>query len=149
MGCLTAATSGYAWLLAAAALSIAAIFDIRHRRIPNWLNAVAGGCGILLGIGQGTTHCAVIAALITMASISLPNLIRPGAIGAGDVKLVGVLGTLIGPAGTMIAVGAGAVGALVFQAHIRWVGGAATKIHPLPFAPFLFIGFLFVVAGVL
>jgi prepilin peptidase CpaA len=72
--------------------------DLRTRRIPNWLNL----CGIILGIGLNTLFLqsegfktalggAGIALLIYMPLY----LIR--AMGAGDVKFMAAIGSIVGP----------------------------------------------------
>jgi prepilin peptidase CpaA len=86
------------WMLAALPAAIAGYTDWRSRRIPNWLtlsgallgltlSSVAGGWAgaksSLLGLGLG------LAVLLPFV------LIR--ALGAGDWKLVGMLGAFLGP----------------------------------------------------
>lgn len=85
------------WLLAALAL-IAAVFDIRYRRIPNWLNF----SGLLLGLAvnarwlgwHGLGHSALGLGLGFILYFPL-FLLR--ARGAGDVKLLSAVGSIAGP----------------------------------------------------
>lgn len=85
-------------------LIIATVKDIRFRRIPNWLTfptmivAIAYHTGMkglegfffsIEGIGVG------------MAVLILPYLM--GGMGAGDVKLMGAVGGLLGPKGAFVA----------------------------------------------
>jgi prepilin peptidase CpaA len=77
---------------------IAAIYDFRFRRIPNWLNL----SGFVLGIGLNTLlfaqHGLVAAVFGTLVAllIYLPMyLVR--AMGAGDLKLMAAVGALAGP----------------------------------------------------
>lgn len=86
-------------------VTAAAVLDFRTRRIPNWLTfpslALAlvlqfvfhGGAGLL----QGFLGLAVGAGLFL-----LPFAL--GGMGAGDVKLMGVAGAFLGPAGALWAV---------------------------------------------
>jgi prepilin peptidase CpaA len=85
-------------VLLIAVVVIAAIYDLRFRRIPNWLNlsgvilglvlntfffARAGFIGAVLGIG-----CALI--------VYVPLYLIRG-MGAGDVKLMAAVGAIAGP----------------------------------------------------
>jgi prepilin peptidase CpaA len=83
-------------ILIAVALT-AGIFDLRHRRIPNWLTI----SGIALGVAVNAV-CGVDGltnALLGMGSalaIYLPLFLVRG-MGAGDVKLMAAVGALAGP----------------------------------------------------
>ena len=79
----------------------AAIFDIRSRRIPNWLNL----SGLILGfalnvfladrVTAGLKHSAV-GMLFAFAVYFVLYLIH--AMGAGDVKMMAAVGSIVGPA---------------------------------------------------
>jgi prepilin peptidase CpaA len=83
--------------LALATAFIAAYFDIRWRRIPNWLVLASlvvglagnlwlrGGTGLLLSLGG----------LLFASLIYFPLYLLKG-IGAGDVKLMAALGAILG-----------------------------------------------------
>ncbi len=83
-----------------AVLIVGALFDIRRRRIPNWLTfpAVAvglahhvygsGAPGLLFSLAGASLGLAVFAPFYLM-----------GGTGAGDVKLMAAVGALLGPAG--------------------------------------------------
>ena len=131
-----------AWLVAAATLTIASVFDIRSRRIPNWLTGGAAVGGLVGAFYLGALQCAVLAALLSMLSISSPNLIRFGAIGAGDIKLAGAIGTLLGAASTLLAVGAAAFLASVYVITTGRLRPGRDTQSSLPLAPFLLFGFL-------
>ncbi len=79
-------------------LMIASIMDIRSNRIPNWLtfSAVILGLGLnfILGGVSGLLYSA--AGLFTGVSL-LILLYAFGGMGAGDVKLMGAVGAMIGP----------------------------------------------------
>ena len=95
---MTILPPAYQVLLAALVL-LAAVFDIRFRRIPNWLAL----SGILLGFALnvflfGTTGA--VAALLGGALAMLiyfPLFVVRG-MGAGDVKLMMAIGFIVGPA---------------------------------------------------
>ena len=85
-------------VLALAALLLAASgFDLAHRRIPNWLTFL----GLLLGLcwhavtGGGP---GLVFALEGLGVAGLTMLLwMAKALGAGDVKLLGVVGVWMGP----------------------------------------------------
>jgi len=76
----------------------AAGFDLRYRRIPNWLNL----SGLLLGVGLNAVffswHGTVAATegLLLATAVYLPLYLLRG-MGAGDVKLMAAVGALVGP----------------------------------------------------
>src|SRR5580704_8832536 len=78
-------------LLLAVLVITAAIFDLRTRRIPNWLCAV----GLIGGFVCQTTREAAFGAGVALL-IYLP-LFALRAVGGGDVKLMAAVGSLTGP----------------------------------------------------
>jgi prepilin peptidase CpaA len=75
---------------------LAAFFDYRLRRIPNWLIAFGLTSAIVLSAFQGI-HLVTLSILGFIVGIAL--LLLPfafGWIGAGDVKYLGVVGALLG-----------------------------------------------------
>ena len=119
--------------------SLAALYDVRWRRIPDKLLgycvpfAVAGALfhegwtfygvqSVLLGGG---------AYFVTMLTLAI---ITRG-IGGGDVKMGGVVGLAVGWPGALIAFSASWIAAGVV--------GAATQRKTLPMAPLLLVGAVF------
>ncbi len=91
-------------LFLALVLGIAAVSDLRCLRIPNWLTFP----GMFLGItyftisrGYEGLFYSLSGACAGMALLSVPFLL--GGTGAGDVKLLGVVGSLLGPQGVFVA----------------------------------------------
>jgi prepilin peptidase CpaA len=80
----------------ASGLGTAVITDVRSRRIPNWLTAgiAAAGLGIAFGGGQVTPMQAALGMTIGLL-LMLPGHVI-GATGAGDVKLMAAVGSVVG-----------------------------------------------------
>src|ERR1700742_2464052 len=75
------------------------VYDIRERRLPNWLT-IPGAVAILTGaaaMGRGTP--AAIGAISLIGLYLVVHLIAPAGMGAGDVKLAAALGGLTGAFG--------------------------------------------------
>jgi leader peptidase (prepilin peptidase) / N-methyltransferase len=93
MGAGVAGVCVLVWL---AALSV---YDVRHRRLPNWLT-LPGGLVVLVGAalcGRGVAALAGAAALTLLYLVI--HLVAPAGMGAGDVKLAVGVGALTGAFG--------------------------------------------------
>lgn len=141
-GNMASAACGFAWLLTAVMLMLASWFDMRWRRIPNWLTVAAAFGGLAIALIQGALLCALFAVLLSMLVTSLPNLFKSGAIGPGDIKLVGAVGALLGIASTLFTIGAASGAALAYAISIGRLRRSRNRHSALPFAPFLLAGFL-------
>jgi prepilin peptidase CpaA len=76
----------------------AAVWDIKQRRIPNWLTYPGIGMGVVLRgllFGWSGLGSAVTGFLLAGGVMFLFFLVR--AMGAGDVKLMAAIGSLVGP----------------------------------------------------
>jgi prepilin peptidase CpaA len=118
---------GFAEFVVLIVASIAVVFDVRSRRIPNWLtfgtaflafaySAIQGG---LSGIGLSA------AGWLAGAALFFP-LFALGGMGAGDVKLLAALGAWLGPAESVwiamfaaIAGGVLALGVALARGYLR------------------------------
>ena len=87
-----------------AGVSAGAFIDLRTRRVPNALTFGLAGLGITLaGLHMtGLSMSAAFGGLVVGALLMLPGHVI-GATGAGDVKLLAALGTLLGPVGIATA----------------------------------------------
>lgn len=92
-------------------------YDVRQRRLPNWLT-LPGGIAVLAGaaaVGHGAPAAA--GALSLFAVYLALHLVAPAAMGAGDVKLAVGIGALTGAFGVDVwavaALGAPLVTALI------------------------------------
>lgn len=106
-------------------LAVAAVVDLRTRRIPNTLTVPAALAALLLhlwcsGAGGAMTSGT---GLLTGLAAFLPFYLA-GGFGAGDVKAMAVVGAFVGPKGALLAalatLGVGGVGALLVLAALRW-----------------------------
>jgi prepilin peptidase CpaA len=137
-------------------LLIAATTDVREHRIPNWLVATGMLIGILFHAGspQGSGIWFAVSG-IGLGLVALFPLFALGLLGAGDVKLVGMIGAFLGVSGTpgviLSSMAAGGVLALgmaagkrmlpqllanlrlmLVQRHIRQMSGAGAGAMPPP-----------------
>ena len=124
---LIPAQSGVPFSLACMVLlsSLMASYDIASRRIPNSLNLITAVYGLSISLLQGGLWGlgnAFLAGIIAFSIMAVFFFI--GALGAGDVKALGALATLVGMSGVfnllVLTVMAGGVLAI---ARILMVGG--------------------------
>jgi len=82
----------------AVGLTTAVLIDVRSRRIPNWLTALMAGAGLVMALGgvSGLTVTQAALGLVGGLVLMLPGHAL-GATGAGDVKLLAAVGTIVGP----------------------------------------------------
>jgi len=79
-------------------LGVAALTDLRSRRVPNWLTATV----ILTGFSESLTHFALVSPLAALEGLAVGFILTfvlyvVGGRGAGDVKLMAGIGTWLGP----------------------------------------------------
>jgi Flp pilus assembly protein protease CpaA len=83
---------------------VSAVIDLRSRRVPNPLTLGVAALGLTLAaLGlSGHSPMGAVAGLALGLLLMLPGHVI-GATGAGDVKLLAALGTLLGPRGVVVA----------------------------------------------
>jgi prepilin peptidase CpaA len=89
----------------AIALGIAAFFDLRSRRIPNWLNLsiiVASVTFYIVTSGFEGLLFSVEGMFVGLGIMLVPYLM--GGMGAGDAKLMAAVGSILGPKGVIVAI---------------------------------------------
>jgi prepilin peptidase CpaA len=98
------AISSPAFAALVAALVAATVIDIRTRRIPNELTAALTGVGVGLALTgfSGISVWGSLAGLALGLALMIPGHAL-GATGAGDVKLMGAVGAVVGPATVVTA----------------------------------------------
>ena len=129
-------------------LGCAAVWDVRTRRIPNGLTLAGLAAGFLWHVfrGGGPGFLLSCEGVGVAALALLPYAVR--GLGAGDVKLLGAVGALAGPAFTLwTLLGAALAGgplALAWLAGARMAApaGPARKAR-MPLAPAIALGALF------
>jgi prepilin peptidase CpaA len=77
-------------------LGLAALWDVRARRMPNWLTLGGVATGLAWSLSEGGVAASLLGVGIALA-VSLPFWAL-GAIGAGDVKMLSAVGAFLGPA---------------------------------------------------
>ena len=121
-------------------VALAAI-DIRARVLPNRIigPALVAVLAWQLAFARGDIPAHVLAALGASAFLLLPALVKPGAMGMGDVKLAALLGLALG--GQVVsALTIGCVAVVPAALGVLILGGADARHRSLPFGPFLGLG---------
>lgn len=107
-------------------LFVATLVDVRERRIPNWLVAtgMAGGLAFHIFSPQGAGAAFALPG-IAVGMVTLLPMYAMRVMGAGDVKLMGMIGAFLGMYGVLGAVlasmVAGGVLAIAFAVSKRMV----------------------------
>jgi leader peptidase (prepilin peptidase) / N-methyltransferase len=107
-------------------------YDIRQRRLPNWLTLPGFAVIVLVAAGSGHGPAAALGAGLLAGVYLLVHAAAPAALGAGDVKLALGLGALTGCFGgdvwLLAATGAPLLTALIgVLARLGW--SATTVPH--------------------
>lgn len=124
---LTAVTTAILVLACAAA----AWFDLRERRIPNWLTVGAVAAALLLRLPGGLGEVgAGLAGVLVGFAVALP-LFLVGGLGGGDLKLIAAIGAFLGPARLFFALLITALvgGAMAIAIIIRRKAGPQTAAN--------------------
>ncbi|MDI6709584.1 MAG: prepilin peptidase [Bacillota bacterium] len=112
-------------------VAVCAVTDVRGGRIHNWATAPAAAAGLALGLaldGPGGLWLGLQGLLLGLGLLLIPYL--GGHVGAGDVKLLGAIGALKGPAFVLYAGLWGAVaGGVLALAILAWRGSLAVSLR--------------------
>ena len=85
-------------------LVVAVFFDVRERRIPNWLTFPFMAAGLAYHAAADGLSGVIFSMLGIALGIALLIIFYvSGGMGAGDVKLMGAVGSLLGPANVLYA----------------------------------------------
>lgn len=133
-------------------VALATLWDVRERRIPNWLSALAFLAALTVAVsadGMGL-RSALLGAALGLGALLIPFVF--GAVGAGDVKFAAAAGAWLGPhvglnalllgsaVGLFVALGCAAITgrgrqALAAAARLVWIFGATLSPAQLPAPP--------------
>lgn len=117
------------------------VIDVAHRWVPNVLLAWATLLALVISVvtGQPRLNEALLGAVIGFGWFYLIAVLYPGGLGAGDVKLAGLVGLVTGFPGVVAALTVGIlVGGIV--AGILLITGRVQRRSYIPYAPFLVAG---------
>ncbi|MFZ1757018.1 MAG: A24 family peptidase [Caldilineaceae bacterium] len=124
-----------------AVFSLILVIDLEHRRVLNIVVYPMAGVAFALALWRTdlSLTSAIVGGLVGFGIFLLLYSVRPGALGAGDVKMAGLIGLLVGFPGVIVALlsaitlgGLGAGFLLIF----RRVGIRGT----MAYAPYLSVG---------
>ena len=91
--------AGVAGACVLAWLAVLSVYDIRERRLPNWLTIPGAAVVLAMATVAGRGVPALLGAIGLACLYLAVHLIAPAAMGAGDVKLAVGLGGLTGAFG--------------------------------------------------
>jgi leader peptidase (prepilin peptidase) / N-methyltransferase len=80
-------------------LAVLSVYDIRERRLPNWLTMPGAAMILATAAMFGRGIPAVLGSVVLFAIYALVHFVSPAAMGAGDVKLAIGIGALTGAFG--------------------------------------------------
>jgi leader peptidase (prepilin peptidase) / N-methyltransferase len=123
-----------------AVLGLLAVIDLEYRVLPNRIIGLGAASVLALQASlfpERLVEC-LVAAVGASILLLLPTLVKPGAMGMGDVKLGGLLGLGLGGK-VLLALTAGSL-ASVPVALILLARGSSLRGATLPFGPFLAFG---------
>ncbi len=129
-----------------------AVIDIRIHTIPNELLAVTMAVGVLFQLIQFGAKSLLTASICMIALMLLYLLIGfilgMDKIGAGDVKLAGVMGLALGYPSIITAILVMSISILLYCAIGIWIK-KLTLLSMFPFAPFMMFGLLVALCRIL
>ncbi len=109
-------------------------YDIRQRRLPNWLTLPGFAMIMVVATGSGRGPAAALGAGVLATVYLLAHEVAPTAMGAGDVKLALGLGALTGCFGGDVWLLA-AIGAPLLTAVIGGVARLGWSTTTVPHGP--------------
>jgi len=119
--------SGLRFTLLALVVVVAAVTDLRWRRIPNWITASGAALGLVFHLLEGGLSGVLLS--IAGAALGFAIFIAfyvAGGMGAGDIKLFSAVGALTGPSAlvtifvfTGLLGGVAAVAAAIWHKRVR------------------------------
>ena len=86
------------------ATAIAAIIDLKYRRIPNALTAALATTGIVLHLRQGVAQAAMAAFAMLVVFFLGSIIFSAGWLGGGDIKLIAACCAVVGSSDSLLLV---------------------------------------------
>jgi leader peptidase (prepilin peptidase)/N-methyltransferase len=126
--------AGVAGVCALVWLTALSVYDIRERRLPNWLTMPGAAAIIAAAAVHGRGEEAALGAAALFAVYAVVHLVSPTAMGAGDVKLAIGIGALTATFGSDVWVLA-ALGAPLLTAGWAVVAVACRSARAVPHGP--------------
>jgi leader peptidase (prepilin peptidase)/N-methyltransferase len=122
----------------------AALIDLDHHRIPNWITGPAAVLALVLGsaLGWGGEAERLIAGAAAGGFLLIAALAYPRGMGMGDVKLAAVIGLILGRAVAAAMVTALVAGVIIGIVVIARAPADQRRQAGVPFGPFLAFGAL-------
>lgn len=124
-------------------LCIASVSDWKKRRIPGWITVLLLLPGVLACTGDCSCETGVREALTGLltgaAFLLIPAIIIRGAVGGGDIKLMGASGFFLGPEWGMTGLFLGLLIAVIYGIA-GLVSGKRKRKEAIPLGPFLAFG---------
>lgn len=129
--------------MAVAILSFASIFDIRERRIPDWLVSAGAAAGLVLSAfgPERRLQESLLGGITAGSVLLLLYFASKGGLGLGDVKLFGCAGIYLGPEGAVSAMAAASMLSGLYGLILICIS-RGNKKREIPFAPFILAGAL-------
>lgn len=132
------------------ALSGASLIDAKIRKIPNKLCAIMLALRAVLFLPEWLLHKesffasligSIVGFFVCLAALWLFSILSKGGLGMGDVKLVSSLGFMMGLASALLSMFLGMVVCTIVAIMMIVMRRKTMKDH-VPFAPFIFVGFV-------
>jgi leader peptidase (prepilin peptidase)/N-methyltransferase len=119
-----------------------AVIDLRTRTIPNRITGPAAVLAIALGtaLNPGQEWGRLLAGVLAAGFLLVAALIKPGGMGMGDVKLLGVMGLFLGAPVAVALFVALIATVLTGLALATRRGVHAARKTTVPFGPYLAAG---------
>lgn len=129
----------WAMLLLSCCLLAASATDLRHRMIPDDCSLAFGAAFLLFRLSAltvGDMLTALLGAGAGMVLLGLPHLLRPAAVGLGDVKLLAVCGLMVGFPGVIYLL-VRAMLAMLVVSIVQLLRKKVELKSDIPMAPFI------------
>ena len=129
-------------------LAALSVYDVRVRRLPNWLTMPGAAVILTMAAIHGRGVAAVVGAVALFAGYAVVHLVSPTAMGAGDVKLAIGIGALTATFGSDVWLLA-AVGAPLLTTGVAIVMLIRRSGHTVPHGPSMCVAAVMATALVL